>query len=261
MARRYFGGSAHSLMSSSGRVRSAQLALLASALSGGALGLGGSAAAPRLPVTRALAARAPRALAARAVADRDAAALDAHLFAVNAALVGTVKGAIDRVYGGHANAYARFYVLETVARVPYFAYLSVMHLYESLGRRRPGDTARMRTHYAEADNELHHLLIMEALGGNASAFDRALAQTLAFGYYWYVVGVYLVSEPAACARPPLAPPPSPCSPCSPCSRRAARGPDVCGAYSAVACARPSPRRALGHPTATVFPARPFQGDG
>ncbi len=30
-------------------------------------------------------------------------------------------------------SYARFYVLETVARVPYFAYISVLHLYETLG--------------------------------------------------------------------------------------------------------------------------------
>ncbi|MEH2246334.1 hypothetical protein [Nostoc sp.] len=29
--------------------------------------------------------------------------------------------------------YARFYVLETVARVPYFAFLSALHFYESLG--------------------------------------------------------------------------------------------------------------------------------
>jgi len=35
-------------------------------------------------------------------------------------------------------------------------------------------------------NEFHHLLIMESLGGNASAVDRTLAQTMAFGYYWYV---------------------------------------------------------------------------
>ena len=45
----------------------------------------------------------------------------------------------------------------------------------------------MRTHYAEADNELHHLLIMESLGGNENPVDRVLAQTMAFTYYWYVV--------------------------------------------------------------------------
>jgi len=55
----------------------------------------------------------------------------------------------------------------------------------------------MRTHYAEADNELHHLLIMESLGGNSNIIDRTLAQTMAFFYYWYVIGIYTWNEPAA----------------------------------------------------------------
>lgn len=55
----------------------------------------------------------------------------------------------------------------------------------------------MRTHYAEADNELHHLLIMESLGGNANVVDRVLAQTMSVFYYWYVVVVYTISEQAA----------------------------------------------------------------
>jgi len=46
-------------------------------------------------------------------------------------------------------------------------------------------------------SELHHLLIMESLGGNSSVVDRTIAQTMAFGYYWYVVAVYAFSEPAA----------------------------------------------------------------
>lgn len=56
---------------------------------------------------------------------------------------------------------------------------------ETFGERELGDF--MRTHYAESDNELHHLLIMESLGGNENVVDRVLAQTMAFGYYWYVV--------------------------------------------------------------------------
>lgn len=91
--------------------------------------------------------------------------------------------------------YARFFVLETVARVPYFAYLSVLHLRETFGERDIGE--RMRTHYAEADNELHHLLIMESLGGNSNVIDRLFAQTMAFFYYWYVVGIFAFNEPAA----------------------------------------------------------------
>merc|ERR1712070_721366 len=117
----------------------------------------------------------------------------------NKILIDTVYDVICFFYPvkGTKRDFARFYVLETVARVPYFAYLSVMHLRETFGERTPGDSERMRTHYAEADNELHHLLIMESLGGNSSVVDRTLAQTMAFGYYWYVTVVYAFSEQAA----------------------------------------------------------------
>ena len=66
---------------------------------------------------------------------------------------------------------------------------------ETFGERGLGEN--MRTHYAEADNELHHLLIMESLGGNENAIDRTLAQTMAFFYYWYVTLLYFFNEPAA----------------------------------------------------------------
>jgi len=127
-------------------------------------------------------------------------------FEINEGVYNFNKVVIDTVYDiicylypvtGGPRDYARFYVLETVARVPYFAYLSVMHLRETLGDRTPGDKERMRTHYAEADNELHHLLIMESLGGNSSLVDRTVAQTMAFFYYWYVSVVYAFNEPAA----------------------------------------------------------------
>ena len=55
----------------------------------------------------------------------------------------------------------------------------------------------MRMHYAEADNELHHLLIMESLGGSANFADRFIAQHLAVLYYWYVVAIYLLHPRAA----------------------------------------------------------------
>lgn len=125
--------------------------------------------------------------------------MDDRIFGFNKFLIDAVYDVICLLYPvtGGPRDFARFYVLETVARVPYFAYLSVMHLRETFGEREPGDSERMRTHYAEADNELHHLLIMESLGGNSSAVDRTLAQTMAFAYYWYVTVVYAVSEPAA----------------------------------------------------------------
>lgn len=125
---------------------------------------------------------------------------------MNPMLYGFNKNVIDTVYSiicflypvkGTERDFARFYVLETVARVPYFAYLSVLHLQETFGDRSADMSERMRTHYAEADNELHHLLIMEALGGNKSFIDRTLAQTMAFMYYWYVIVVYAWDKPAA----------------------------------------------------------------
>ena len=85
-------------------------------------------------------------------------------------------------------------MLETLARVPYFAYVSVLHLRETFGHRDDDHVARIRVHFAEADNELHHLLMMEALGGNASVVDRCLAQTLAVGYFGYCCALYATNR-------------------------------------------------------------------
>jgi hypothetical protein len=95
---------------------------------------------------------------------RPASKMDERIFKFNKFLIDTVYDLICFLYPvkGTERDFARFFVLETVARVPYFAYLSVLHLRETFGERDIGD--KMRTHYAEADNELHHLLIMESLG-------------------------------------------------------------------------------------------------
>lgn len=96
--------------------------------------------------------------------------------------------AMDRLYEGRP--IAKFWTLETVARIPYFSYISVLHLYESLGWWR---TPQLRDiHHAEENNELHHLLIMEALGGNAEWVDRFLAQHAALLYYWIVTGLFVI---------------------------------------------------------------------
>lgn len=91
--------------------------------------------------------------------------------------------------------YPRFYVLETVARVPYFAYTSVLHLYETMGWWRKSDW--LKVHFAQSWNELHHLLISESLGDSRYFIDRALAHSGAFVYYWIIVGVYILSPPGA----------------------------------------------------------------
>lgn len=108
-------------------------------------------------------------------------------------LVGVLVFVINTLY--RDRPYPRFYVLETVARVPYFSYLSVLHLYETLGWWRKADW--LKVHFAESWNELHHLLIMESLGGNNRWVDRFLARHVALLYYWIIVVLYCVSPRSA----------------------------------------------------------------
>jgi Alternative oxidase len=98
------------------------------------------------------------AVARRSDLDKGVAAqMDEKIFTFNKVLIDTIYELICFIYPvqGTDRDFARFFVLETVARVPYFAYLSVLHLRETFGERGLGD--RMRTHYSEADNELHHV--------------------------------------------------------------------------------------------------------
>ncbi|KAJ8761143.1 hypothetical protein K2173_001199 [Erythroxylum novogranatense] len=108
---------------------------------------------------------------------------------VNIFLTDTVIKILDTLY--HDRDYARFFVLETIARVPYFAFMSVLHMYESFGWWRRADY--LKVHFAESWNEMHHLLIMEELGGNAWWFDRFLAQHIAIFYYFMTVLMYAIS--------------------------------------------------------------------
>ncbi|CAE8587918.1 unnamed protein product [Polarella glacialis] len=86
----------------------------------------------------------------------------------------------------------RFWFLETVARMPYFAYSSVLHLYETVGWWRSPELRAV--HAAQEDNELHHLLIMESLGGDQRWLDRFFAQHGAIAYYWLLF-IFFVVDP------------------------------------------------------------------
>ncbi|RZC50627.1 hypothetical protein C5167_019057 [Papaver somniferum] len=108
---------------------------------------------------------------------------------VNIALTDSVIKILDVFY--RDRDYARFFVLETIARVPYFAFMSVLHLYETFGWWRRADY--LKVHFAESWNEMHHLLIMEELGGNSWWFDRFLAQHIAVFYYFMIVVMYMIS--------------------------------------------------------------------
>ena len=112
---------------------------------------------------------------------------------LNRFVVDVAKDLLVLYYGD--NTIARFYALETIARVPYFSYTSVLHLYETTGAFRKKEFIKL--HFEESWNELHHLLVMEALGGDEKFQDRFLAQHIAFFYYWLVVILYIVSPATA----------------------------------------------------------------
>ncbi|KAM1033590.1 hypothetical protein ACFX2I_036991 [Malus domestica] len=90
----------------------------------------------------------------------------------NIFLTDTVIKVLETLYSDRD--YARFFVLETIARVPYFAFMSVLHMYESFGWWRRAD-------------------YLKELGGNAWWFDRFLAQHIAVFYYFMTAFMYLIS--------------------------------------------------------------------
>lgn len=91
----------------------------------------------------------------------------------------------------------RFWVLETIARTPYFAFLSVLHFRESLGLRTQEHFYLMKEHFEQTVNETEHLTEMESRGGADSWIDRFFAYHLVLVYYWVNVAYYLVLPRAA----------------------------------------------------------------
>ncbi len=55
----------------------------------------------------------------------------------------------------------------------------------------------MQVHFAEEWNELHHLQIMESLGGDQLWIDRFLAQHAAVFYYWVIILFFVLSPSLA----------------------------------------------------------------
>mmetsp|Transcript_3503 Transcript_3503/g.12201 ORF Transcript_3503/g.12201 Transcript_3503/m.12201 type:complete len:1039 (-) Transcript_3503:1573-4689(-) len=90
----------------------------------------------------------------------------------------------------------RFWFLETVARMPYFSYITMLTLYESLGWWRSSMDSR-RVHFAEEWNEVQHLKIMEALGGDRSWFDRFMGRHAAIFYFIILNHIWLLSPSLA----------------------------------------------------------------
>ena len=99
---------------------------------------------------------------------------------------------IDYLYRGRN--FQRFWVLEEIARAPYFAFLSVLHLRESLGLRGPEHLYLMKEHFAQTVNETEHLEYMESRGGNSYWIDRFLPDTWylsIIGSTWFIIGYLL----------------------------------------------------------------------
>ena len=110
---------------------------------------------------------------------------------INIVVLDITVAILDFLYRGRD--YQRFWVLEEIARAPYFAFLSVLHFRESMGLRGPEHLYLMEEHFAQTLNETEHLEYMESRGGNAYWVDRAFARHLVLIYYWINVVYYWVA--------------------------------------------------------------------
>ena len=102
---------------------------------------------------------------------------------------------LDFLYKGRD--YPRFWVLEEIARAPYFAFLSVLHFRESMGLRCPEHLYLMKEHFEQSVNETEHLEYMESRGGNSYWVDRFVARHLVLIYYWVNVVYYWLAPKSA----------------------------------------------------------------
>eukprot|EP00966_Prymnesium_polylepis_P058574 1356665-Prymnesium_polylepis.1 len=84
---------------------------------------------------------------------------------------------LDKLYDGAdgKRVLAKFWFLETIARVPYFGYSTMIFFYETMGWWRLSSSLK-KVHFKEDENEFAHLLIVEALGGDQEWFDRFIGQ-------------------------------------------------------------------------------------
>ena len=107
---------------------------------------------------------------------------------VNEFVLNLTVAILDFLYRGRD--YQRFWVLEEIARAPYFAFLSVLHFRESMGLRGPDHLYLMKQHFEQSVNETEHLEYMESRGGNLYFIDRFVAKHLVLIYYWSNVVYY-----------------------------------------------------------------------
>ena len=113
----------------------------------------------------------------------------------NTVILDVTVAILDFLYRGRD--YPRFWVLEEIARAPYFAFLSVLHFQESMGLRGPKHLYLMKQHFEQSVNETEHLEYMESMGGNTYWVDRFVAKHLVLIYYWTNVVYYLLAPMSA----------------------------------------------------------------
>ena len=110
---------------------------------------------------------------------------------LNSAVLNVTVAILDFLYRNRPAQ--RFWVLEVIARAPYFAFISVLHLRESLGLRGEEHIYLMKEHFYQALNETEHLEEMEAREGDKYWIDRFFAKHLVLFYYWVMVVYYLIN--------------------------------------------------------------------
>ena len=107
---------------------------------------------------------------------------------LNSLVLDLTVAIIDFLYRGRD--YQRFWVLEEIARAPYFAFLSVLHLRESMGLRGPEHIYLMEEHFAQTLNETEHLEYMESRGGAAYWVAPRLAYHLSYEVEVHAAATY-----------------------------------------------------------------------
>lgn len=94
---------------------------------------------------------------------------------------------IDGIYN---QSYNKFYMLETIARIPYFSYLSTLHLYQSLGLHPALELLDL--HYKETVNEQYHLMVMEELCGVVRWYEILILRFVSIIYYLLAFLLYIL---------------------------------------------------------------------
>ena len=84
--------------------------------------------------------------------------------------------------------FQRFWVLEEMARAPYFTFLSVLHFRESMGLRGPDHIYLMNILAKHLTKQ--NILNIWKVRCNAYWIDRAFCQNLVLIYYWIMVVYY-----------------------------------------------------------------------